>query len=117
MTERERKTIEVRDGVSIEDLTEENPDKSVYIMIANVFDKDGKIVEEGQVILKDIVTFEDEVAQIAARSKKHVRNILGIQALNGGRLDNIKLFNLTIEEAEERGFLHKPGVIQHIPTH
>ena len=117
MTEQERKTIEVRDGVVIEDLTEKNPDKEVYIMTADVFDKTGEKVEEGQVIFKDGVSSEGEVPGLVTRSKKHVGNILGIQARNGGRLENIKLFNLTIEEAEERGFLHKPLVIQHIPTY
>jgi hypothetical protein len=111
MTERERKTIKVRGDVVIEDSTVYSPDKSVYLMTADVFDKIGEKVEEGQLIFMDGVSFEGEVAKLVARSKKHVENILDIQARNGGRLDNIKLFNLTIEEAEERGFLSKPDVI------
>lgn len=116
MARQERKTIKVSPGVAIEDLTKTGSDIKVYMMTADVFDKTGEKVEGGQVILKDIASSEQEVPEIVDRSKKHVGNIIEIQSRNGGRLENIKLFNLTIKEAEEQGFLRRPDVVQHKPV-
>ena len=88
-------------------------ERRFYALTADVFDGAGEKVGK-QVLLKDIVLSEQEVMKFIERSKNHISNIQGIQSANGGHLEDVRLFNLSVYEAEQKGFLHKPGVIQHI---
>lgn len=99
---------------NILDISEYRQERRFYALTADVFDGAGEKVGR-QVLLKDIVFSEQGAVEFIERSKDHIGNIQGIQSRNGGHLEDVRLFNLSIDEAEQKGFLHKPGVIQHIP--
>ncbi len=100
------KFIQVTSNVTIADLTVLDPTKTFYFLIADI------LGQKDTVQLKfhyDPKSADDEPR---FRAKNHVANIIEIP----GKVDvlsNIRLINCTAEEAEEKGLLHRPGVIEH----
>ena len=96
------------------DESEYSQQRRFYALVADVFDGAGEKVGR-QVLLKDIVSSEQEVVKFLERSKDYIGTIQGIQSVNGGRIADVRLFNLSVDQAEQKGLLHKPAVIQHVP--
>jgi len=111
--ETKQKIITVEE-TDILDTSEYCQRRRFYASTADVFDGAGEKVGK-QVLLKDIVSSEQEVEEFIERLINRIRDIRYAQSLNGSHLEDVRLFNLSVDEAEQKGFLHKPGVIQHIP--
>lgn len=110
--ENQRKAITVG-KIDILDTSEYFPERKFYGLTADVFNGEGEKVGR-QVLLKEIVSSEQEVLEFIKRSTDQISNIHDLQSINGGHLENVQIFNLSVDQAEQEGFLQKPGVIQHI---
>lgn len=111
MSQTKENLILIDRNVSIRDLTKQDDAKWLYILIADVTGT-GDLAKDEQVVLKFDPALDDRSYQEIVG--EHVRNILCIQSVQGGSLSNIRLINLTTDEAVERGYLREPGIINHV---
>lgn len=113
MTESKRRVAKISE-VKIEGLQYDS-EQRFYILIADVYDELDILVEKEQRLLKSTVGSENEIDELQERITNHLGNIHSIQSRNGGRLDKVRLLNMSIEDAEEFGYLEKIGYIKHVP--
>lgn len=97
------------------DISKYSQKRKFYALTADVFDGAGEKVDR-QTLLKDVVFSKQESTEFIKRAKVHVSNIVSIQKENGGRLENVQLFNISVQEAVQKGLIHEPAVLQHIPS-
>ena len=100
-----------RPPVTINGVSECDPEKTAYVLTADITDKDGET--NNQVILQFSALLMDNDTSPLDRASRHVDNIQFLlnQSGQGETLSNIKLMNFTIEEAENKGFLPKPDIL------
>ena len=114
MTELERRIIKVSE-VEIENLRYDD-NQRFFVLTANAYNESGVLVEEEQRLLRTIISSDWEANELQKRIVDHLENIKDIQNISGGRLDEVRLLKMSIEDAEALGYLNTIGYLEHIPT-